>query len=56
MFELLPDRRPEDELDPELRDLPRWGPVWVLLTTRAEGRAEAAVVVAVALVKVNVKY
>lgn len=56
LVELLPERRPEDELDPELRDLFRCGPVWVRLTTRLEGRAAAAACVAVALVKVKVKY
>ena len=56
LVELLPERRSEDELDSELRDLFKWGPVWARLTTRLEGRTVAADCVAVALVKVNVKY
>lgn len=54
--ELLPERRPEDELEPELRDLLRCGIVFVLLTIRLEGRELWTWLVAVALVKVNVKY
>lgn len=56
LVELLPERRPEEELDPELYDLFKWGPVCVRLTTRLEGRVLPDDCVAVALVKVSVKY
>jgi hypothetical protein len=56
-FELPPERRPEEELEPELRDLlSRVGMVLVLFTTLLVGRMLCAGSVAVALVKVNVKY
>jgi hypothetical protein len=55
-FELLPERRPDDELDPELRDLFRWATVLVRFTTRVDGAALFLAIVGVALVKVRVKY
>jgi hypothetical protein len=55
-LELLPDRRPDDELEPELRDLLRCGFAFVLFTILLEGRGLLAGAAAVALVKVNVKY
>jgi hypothetical protein len=54
--ELLPERRPDDELDPELRDLLSCGTALVLLTIRLEGCKLWFGSTAVALVKVNVKY
>jgi hypothetical protein len=54
-FELLPERRPDDVLEFELRDLLRYAVVLVLLTTLNDGRGLCEFV-AVALVKVNVKY
>src|SRR5689334_4926526 len=55
-FEVLPDRRPDDELDPELRDLLRWALVLVRLTILVDGCELCFGSVAVALVNVNVKY
>ena len=52
VFELLPERRPDEELEPELRDLSRRAPVFVRVTIRLEGGS--ALSAAVALVKVNV--
>ena len=52
MFELLPERRPDEELEPELRDLSRRAPVFVRVTIRLEGGS--ALSAAVPLVKVNV--
>jgi len=52
-FELLPERRPEEELDePELRDLSRRAPVFVRVTIRLAGGG--ALSAATALVKVSV--
>lgn len=56
VVELLPERCPDDELEPELRDLLSCGIALVLLTILLEGRALWVGSVAVALVKVNVKY
>jgi hypothetical protein len=56
VFELPPERRPEEVLEPELRDLSRSGMVFVLLTILLEARRSFTGSVAVALVKVNVKY
>ena len=53
-FELLPARRPEEVLEPELRDLSRYAPVLVRLTMRLEERVSCVAVVGVALVKVRV--
>jgi hypothetical protein len=55
-LELLPDRRPDDELEPELRDLLRCGFAFVLFTILLEGCELLAGAAAVALVKVSVKY
>jgi hypothetical protein len=56
-FEVPPERRPEEELDPELRDLLLgFGIVFVLFTIRLVGRVVCAGSTAVALVKVSVKY
>jgi hypothetical protein len=54
--EWLPERLPEDELDPELRDLLSCGTALVLLTILLEGRELWFGSAAVALVKVKVKY
>jgi len=53
-FELLPERRPEEVLEPELRDLSGYAPVLVRLTMRLEESAFCVAVVGVALVKVRV--
>jgi hypothetical protein len=55
-FELLPERRPDEELEPEPRDLLMYAEVLVLLTILLEGRELCDESVATALVKVNVKY
>jgi hypothetical protein len=55
-FELPPDRRPEEEPDPELRDLLRFGMVLVLFTILLVGRVLCVGSTAVGLVKVSVKY
>jgi hypothetical protein len=56
-FESVPERGPEEELEPELRDLLKWKLVFVRATTRAEGRwVVLPWVVGAALVKVRVKY
>ena len=54
VFELLPERRPEDELDPELRDLLSCGVVLVRLTRRLVGVDERLGSAAIALVNVKV--
>lgn len=54
-LELLPDRLPDEELDPELRDLFSCGRVLVLFTTLLEG-CKCLGSAGVALVNVNVKY
>jgi hypothetical protein len=51
-FELLPERRPDEELEPELRDLSRRAPVFVRVTIRLEGGG--ALSAAIALVNVRV--
>lgn len=53
-FELLPERRPDEVLDPELRDLSSFAPVFVRFTIRLEGCALFVAVTDVALVKVSV--
>jgi hypothetical protein len=55
-FELLPERRPDDELESELRDLLRCGFAFVLLTILLEGCEFWAGPMFVVLVKVKVKY
>jgi hypothetical protein len=55
-FELLPERRPDDVLEPEPRDLLRCEVVLVLLTILLDGCKLWVESVAVALVKVKVKY
>lgn len=53
-FELLLERRLEDVLEPELRDLSSLTPVFVRFTMRVEGCAFLEFWACVALVKVNV--
>lgn len=55
-LELLPEWRPDDELEPELRDFARWLAVLVRFTIRLEGLVPRGPSVGVALVKVKVKY
>lgn len=54
-LELLPERLPDEELEPELRDLFSCGVVLVLFTILLEG-CKCLGSAGVALVKVNVKY
>lgn len=53
-FELLLERRLEDVLEPELRDLSSLTPVFVRFTIRVEGCVLLESWTCVALVKVNV--
>lgn len=56
-FELVPERRPDDEPDAERALWVKWNPVLVLVTIRLDGRAPALLLGesnADALVKVNV--
>jgi hypothetical protein len=54
-LELPPERLPDEELEPELRDLFSCGIVFVLFTILLEG-CKCLGSAVVALVKVNVKY
>lgn len=54
VLEFVPERRPEEELDPELRDLSNRFPVFVRLTIRLDARVLGPESATVALVNVSV--